>query len=130
MSRGLRNNNPFNIRISNSQWKGKVVPSQDKDFETFKTITLGVRAGLKLIINHITGGSNTISKLVSKWAPATENATTSYIDYVSKKTGIAKSQIISPLDKETVIRIAEEMTAFETGHYLDKSYYDEAWRLL
>ncbi|EGR3201648.1 structural protein, partial [Vibrio parahaemolyticus] len=34
--RGVRIHNPLNIRIAGNAWKGKVTPSRDKAFETFK----------------------------------------------------------------------------------------------
>nr|WP_259344128.1 hypothetical protein [Vibrio harveyi] len=30
LNRGIRNNNPLNIRISGNAWTGKVTPSKDK----------------------------------------------------------------------------------------------------
>lgn len=32
--RGIRNNNPMNLRISSNAWRGKI-PGTDKSFETF-----------------------------------------------------------------------------------------------
>lgn len=39
MSRGLRNNNPGNIRNSSTVWIGEVTPSNDKSFKQFKSIS-------------------------------------------------------------------------------------------
>ena len=33
LPRGLRMNNPGNIRISTTKWKGEVIPSADKSFK-------------------------------------------------------------------------------------------------
>ena len=39
--RGLRNNNPLNIRISKDNFIGELVPSGDKAFKQFKSIEYG-----------------------------------------------------------------------------------------
>ncbi len=52
LNRGIRNNNPLNIRISNNAWTGKVTPSKDKAFETFSHSKYGFRAATKLIRNY------------------------------------------------------------------------------
>ena len=43
-SRGLRNNNPLNLRKTSAKWLGKI-PSTDKDFEQFTSLEMGLRAG-------------------------------------------------------------------------------------
>lgn len=50
--RGVRINNPLNIRIAGNAWKGKVTPSRDKAFETFKAPEWGFRAGAILLRNY------------------------------------------------------------------------------
>ena len=47
MSRGLRNNNPLNIRLSaTTVWQGEIRPSQDRSFCQFRTMAYGYPAGL------------------------------------------------------------------------------------
>ena len=50
LPRGLRLNNPGNIRISQPKWQGEVIPSADKSFKQFKTLAHGYRALLKLVL--------------------------------------------------------------------------------
>lgn len=38
MSRGLKNCNPGNIRISTTKWIGEIQPSTDKSFKQFKAM--------------------------------------------------------------------------------------------
>lgn len=47
MSRGLRNNNPGNIRQSNTRYLGEVRPSQDAAFKQFETAAWGIAAQVK-----------------------------------------------------------------------------------
>ena len=44
MSRGLRNNNPGNIRRSKVRYRGEVHPSQDPEFRQFSAPEWGYRA--------------------------------------------------------------------------------------
>jgi Asp-tRNA(Asn)/Glu-tRNA(Gln) amidotransferase A subunit family amidase len=52
MSRGLKNNNPGNIRISATKYLGEVQPSQDRSFKQFKEMRYGYRA-MFVIINRM-----------------------------------------------------------------------------
>lgn len=42
--RGLRNNNPGNIRLSSTKYQGEVQPSQDTAFKQFESMAYGYRA--------------------------------------------------------------------------------------
>lgn len=88
ITRGIRNNNPFNIRRSRSRWLGLGVPNgdysicRDKSFCQFQEMNYGLRAGLLLIANYIRyHRCDTISKIVSRFAPSSENDTSAYINY-------------------------------------------------
>ena len=49
MSRGIKNNNPLNIRKSSVEFKGEVTPSRDKSFKEFRTLAYGYRAAFKVL---------------------------------------------------------------------------------
>ena len=56
LPRGLRNNNPGNIRNNDSiNWQGEVAATSKKDFtfEEFKDRASGYRALLKLLRNYV-----------------------------------------------------------------------------
>src|SRR3954454_18271423 len=94
-ARGIRLNNPGNIRIGTSAWYGKLTPSTDPDFEQFDTPEHGIRALAKLLLTYqISHGLDTIRQLVSKWAPDSENDTQAYIDQVCGQTGLPADQRI------------------------------------
>ena len=91
--RGIRNNNPLNIR-KGSNWKGERPNQKDRAFEEFQTMQYGIRAGFIILRKYVTGYNgltnkfNTIEKIVRRWAPPTENVTQRYIDFVAKDMGI------------------------------------------
>jgi len=71
MTRGIRNNNPLNLRCSSSPWKGKVLINNDGKFEQFICMEYGFRAAILTIETYILKyGCNTIRTIISRWAPA------------------------------------------------------------
>lgn len=86
-SRGLRNNNPGNIRRSDDNWQGLAPEQTDSAFFQFVDAKYGIRAMARIIDNYKKRGIITIEQIVSTWAPPTENNTHSYINSVLKQTG-------------------------------------------
>ena len=133
--RGIRNNNPLNIRKGNN-WKGERHPQTDKAFEEFQTMEMGIRAGFKLLKNYITGYGgkvkpyNTIDKIVRRWAPPTENATQRYVDFVAKDSGISPMQIIKFTDRPTMVKIVDAMIFVECGQRVSRDIIQSAYDLV
>ena len=94
--RGIRNNNPLNIRRSKDQWKGLRAQQQDAAFCQFETLEYGWRAAFYLLTRTYYHKYRlfTIRKIIGKWAPPGENNTEVYIQNVSRLTGIAPDEPI------------------------------------
>ena len=90
LPRGIRNNNPLNIRRSGDKWQGLKTLQEDKEFFQFETIEWGWRAAFVILCKTYYGKYKlrTIRNIVSRWAPAKENNTPAYIRHVSDYTGI------------------------------------------
>lgn len=133
--RGIRNNNPLNIR-KGADWLGQAASQDDPSFIQFESMQFGIRAAFKLMRNHVSGfgGSrpprNTISKLISVWAPPSENATTKYIDFVCQAVGLQASEIIDPNDSTLMIKIARAMAFVECGQWINEDIFKSAWFLI
>ena len=126
--RGIRNNNPLNIRIGNS-WRGEVENPTDKDFEQFQTMFWGLRAGFVLLRRYITRYQlNTIEKIISRWAPNNENNTEQYIRLVCKLMGKARTDILSWYDENDMTKLVFEMCIVENGQEVDGSEIVKAYR--
>ena len=100
--RGLRNNNPLNIRRSKDQWKGMAEVQSDRAFVQFKSMEYGWRAAFYLLTRTYYHKYRlyTIRGIVSRWAPANENNTAAYIANVSRLTGIDPDESLGiPSDK-------------------------------
>lgn len=132
LPRGYRNNNPLNVRKNAaSAWKGKVVPGSDPAFEQFITMAYGYRCALYLLRKYIGQGHNTIRKIVTKWAPPSENNTSGYVSNVATRTGIGADTVIDRNDQQKLCKIAWAMAWVENG-YAPSSMDDiyAGWALL
>ena len=128
LPRGIRNNNPLNIRIGNS-WRGEVENPTDKDFEQFQTMFWGLRAGFVLLKRYITRYRlNTIEKIISRWAPNNENHTEDYIELVCKLMGYGRSDILSWNDENDMTKLVFAMCFVENGQHVDGSEIVKAYR--
>lgn len=67
-SRGLRNNNPLNIRHSADVFQGEI-KGEDKSFKTFSSMPYGYRAAFVTLATYLSRGWNTIEKIITRWAP-------------------------------------------------------------
>lgn len=113
--RGIRNNNPLNIRIGNV-WLGEVQKPTDKSFEQFISMEYGIRAGFIILRRYIRRyGIDTISEIVSRWAPTSENNTAAYVSRVSQLTGIAPDLPLRFEDKPTMVALVDAMIQVECG---------------
>lgn len=115
MSRGLRNNNPGNIRHSPQTWRGEVAGT-DTAFKTFSSMAYGYRAMFKLINNYQKKyGLSTIREIVTRWAPPIENDTDLYIRFVSDRSGVPESSRITTTNRDVMIPIVAAMSQMENG---------------
>lgn len=131
MPRGLRNNNPLNIRISTDKFVGEVQPSQDKAFKQFDTMAHGYRAAFRVLRTYINNYKcDTIRKIVSRWAPKNENHTENYIKVVSERSGITADEPILADNREMMIRIVAAMSFVENGREAVMSDVIRGWELL
>lgn len=113
--RGIRNNNPLNIRIGNV-WLGEVKHPTDKSFEQFISMEYGIRAGFVILRRYIRRyGINTIAEIVSRWAPSSENNTKAYISAVTSRTHLNPDIPVRFEDKEVMCSIVSAMIEVECG---------------
>jgi len=114
MSRGLRNNNPLNIRHNSQKYLGEV-PGTDRSFKSFRDMAYGYRAAFVTLGTYLTTGRNTIVKIISSWAPASENNTQAYIAAVEKGSGISRNRVLTLKDGKDIIAIVAAMAKVENG---------------
>lgn len=113
-SRGMRNNNPGNIKETGTNWKGQLKPTQDPPFAQFETMLYGTRAMIILVKRTYRNmGLNTIRGIVSRYAPPSENITDAYINAVSRRTGLDPDRILAT--EQDYKNVIQAMAYHENG---------------
>lgn len=119
--RGIRNNNWLNIRLSAANnWQGEIA-GNDKAFETFSAPEYGIRAAAKLVTNYYDSGLDTVDKIISKWAPSSENDTQNYINIVASRMNIDPNKKIDVKDPKVMENLLSAMTFVENGQEGDRN---------
>ncbi len=130
LPRGLRNNNPGNIRKNSDVFQGEKT-SSDKEFKQFKSMAYGYRAIFKILSNYYRNYKlDTIRKIIGRWAPENENNTNAYIKAVSDYAGISADDPINVNDREQMTRIVAGMSKVENGREADMPDVIAGWNLL
>lgn len=125
--RGIRNNNPLNIRIGNV-WLGEVQVNTDGEFEQFVNMRYGLRAAFVLLRRYICHYRlTTIAQIISRWAPASENMTENYIGHVAKMTSLATDQSLDYYDKVTMCKLVQAMAYYECGEIVSMSVIEAGY---
>lgn len=119
LPRGIRNNNPLNIRlVPDNRWQGRVPPRLNSDgaFEQFEDPIMGLRAAAVLLIAHYDRRHlDTIRKLVQVWAPPSENDTEAYARFVARASGIGIDEPLDLHDHKCLKPILTAMIRVENG---------------
>ena len=135
ISRGIRNNNPGNIRITSNNWKGKLPKDRNTDgaFEQFENLSWGIRALLRDLTTKIEKRDlGTIRKIIAVYAPPNENNTEAYIQRVAAIAGIGPD---TPLDasKATITKLAQGIIVIENRasdrHLITIRDINAAWEI-
>lgn len=120
ISRGERNCNPLNL-VRGIQWKGLRKEQTDSRFCQFVSMKYGWRAALITLRSYITGLNgkrqprDTIEKIITRWAPPSENNTEAYIKCVSAAVGIDRRMKVKWQDRVFVCAIVKAMAYQECG---------------
>lgn len=114
--RGIRNNNPGNIRRNGDPWQGLAKDQTDREFFTFQSAVYGIRALARLLITYQDKyGLCTIEGIITRWAPAIENNTASYIQAVARNTGFSALQTLDMHRFEHLKPVVEAIIQHENG---------------
>jgi hypothetical protein len=95
MTRGLRNNNPGNIRRSNTAWEGLSPTQTDDGFFQFASPVYGIRAMARILQNYFARGIVTPATIASTWAPPNENDSAAYSRALSQSLGVDVNDDVS-----------------------------------
>lgn len=128
-SRGIRLNNPGNLRHG-QKWAGLADEQLDPDFCTFRSAEYGLRAMCRVLLTYNARGLDTVRKIVSTWAPPSENNTAAYVADVAQRCAVDPDEPLD-VDQSGVMRtLLQAIVRHENGvdPYPVKTY-DDAMRL-
>ncbi len=122
VARGIRNNNPGNIRHG-EKWEGLSDKQTDSSFCIFVSPEYGIRALAKVLLTYYKKYQlNTVKKIISRYAPPNENETESYIKSVANQLGVASDEVI---DLSSVAVLAVLLRAIIRHENGEQPYSDE-----
>jgi len=93
--RGIRNQNPGNIRHGETIWQGQSQYQDDPAYVTFTDPIYGIRAIARILMTYSKDGLNTVSQIIGRWAPSSENDTDAYVESVAKALGVGANTPLS-----------------------------------
>ena len=122
--RGIRNNNPGNIKKNDVEWNGLVSKEEQNDntFFIFKSPEYGIRALTKILITYRkTYDLYNIWGIINRYAPPSENNTEAYKEFLVDETNYAMLQTI-PFTIEGYLPIVKAIIKMENG---EQPYNDD-----
>ena len=131
--RGLRNNNPLNIRKNNkTQWIGQCGKQEDRAFVQFRSMPYGYRAAFKVLQNYrVLYDCMTLRQFIQRWAPPAENHTDEYVKSVASTAGVNPDALLpSPRKAKALwVKIVAGMHLVENGRQANIKDVEEGYRL-
>ncbi len=122
LPRGIRNNNPGNIRLTNDSWKGLQAVQNDPEFFQFSHPRYGFRAMARILTNYQRRGLTTLREMISTWAPHNENDTNAYVRFVAKEINVSADTELD-LDRY-LFPLVKAIAKFENGNRFADFYGD------
>ena len=130
MSRGLRNNNPGNIRLGSFRYKGEKAESSDTAFRQFESIEWGYRAMFVLLHTYAKKwGCRTLRQMINRYAPPIENHTENYIRRVAHTSHLSPDEEILTTDATTMVAVVMAMSEVENGVVANVADVWHGWEL-
>jgi hypothetical protein len=113
--RGIRNNNPGNLNFVGQAGASKE-RGENGRFAVFGSMTDGVAALYKQIQLYFKRGTDTISEIVNKYAPESDNNNVmAYINSLVKSTGKGANESLSSADMSTIFNLLKGIISHENG---------------
>lgn len=114
--RGIRCNNPGNIRDSNDKWQGLSKIDNDDQFAVFDDPTWGIRAMATILITYQDRYKlRSVRGVIGRWAPPNENDTSAYVNAVAAACGVSADDIIDVHRYDVLCPLVEAIIRHENG---------------
>lgn len=116
-TRGIRNNNPGNIRLSSDKWQGLAAVQDDGTFFKFESARMGIRALARILITYQDKYRlDTVAKIIARWAPPEDNnPTIGYASFVARNMGVGINDHLDLHDYRDLLGVVSGIVLFENG---------------
>ena len=125
LERGVRNNNPLNIKkkVSNA-WDGIAEDqSGDSIFATFESAEYGIRAALRTLVTYQNKHKlRTPSEMLARWAPPSENIVSDYVATVKDLSGLSMDDPMVIGNNQKTLDLIRSMVAMENSQKAMRGY--------
>jgi hypothetical protein len=111
-TRGMRNNNPGNLKYGPFAKTHGAVGQDAQGFAIFPDMALGEYAAKSLLGSYFSRGHDTVRKVISRYAPSSENNTGAYINAVSRRLGVGADD---KLNNSHINALASSIFRHENG---------------
>lgn len=128
LPRGIRNNNPLNIRLGDN-WQGLCKEQTDKTFCQFISMEYGLRAAFIILFNYLKKRVDTPDKIIKRWAPPSENDTEAYITRVCKIGSLPRYEVIKKTNYSRLCSLVWAMAQVENGQVVSYGLIQNAYYL-
>lgn len=116
LARGIRNRNPGNIRRSSDRWKGLAPLQSDPAFFVFEAPIWGLRATAVILRSYQRRhGLKTLTQIIGRWAPATENDTAAYVKAVARTVHVSPRATLDLQEGSTLRDLIAAIIRHENG---------------
>lgn len=115
MTRGIRDNNPGNLRPGRTPWRGQT--AVEDGYCVFDTPENGIRALAKqLLVYQDDHDCHTVRDIVGRWAPPEDhNDTAAYIAAVADQLGVDPDVAIDLHDALRLATLTQAIITHENG---------------
>ncbi|NVN36947.1 structural protein [Komagataeibacter swingsii] len=113
--RGIRNDNPGNLDYVDQPGAHLETGVPDPRFAAFPTMADGIRALRDQLLRYAAHGLNTVAAIIDVYAPASENATRSYIAGVCRQMNVGPDTALDLNDAATMRALIAGITTMENG---------------
>lgn len=112
-ARGIRNNNPGNIRHGD-KWQGLSAEQTDSEFCVFSQPEYGIRALCRILRTYQRKyGLRDVHSIINRFAPPVENDTESYIKSVCLKLDVTPETLIDLEEKGIMLNLLKAIIRHE-----------------
>lgn len=120
LPRGIRNNNPLNIRKTVTKWRGLSLEQADPDFFQFIAMEWGIRAACKIIQTYVNKYHlSSVREIIYRWAPPSDgNDTEAYVRSVCRTSVFPPDMCIDATDRDKLFQLLYRMIKVECGYAL------------